>query len=147
MCTDTVEWWKIWRGIDFSFQNWHKKFDKFWLEHCKVSKIYTLMVYFSPKRIMFDLKKYREVIFHDTREWAKFEEKLTCGLGNNIRNLASFHQSTWKSQNLDFYGVLLSKVENPWAWNLQESYVLWQRRMMQNLKNNWLVGSKLTWGI
>ena len=28
---------------------------------------------------------------------AKFEEKLSCGLENNIRNLASFHQSTFES--------------------------------------------------
>ena len=25
---------------------------------------------------------------------AKFEEKLTCGLENDMRNVASFHQST-----------------------------------------------------
>ena len=25
---------------------------------------------------------------------AKFEEKLTCGLENNMRNMANFHQST-----------------------------------------------------
>ena len=25
---------------------------------------------------------------------AKFEEKLTCVLENNVRNLANFHQST-----------------------------------------------------
>ena len=25
---------------------------------------------------------------------AKFEEKLTCGFENDMRNLASFHQST-----------------------------------------------------
>ena len=31
--------------------------------------------------------------------------------------------------------------------NLQKSYVSWQWRMMQNLKRNWLVVSKLTWGI
>ena len=42
---------------------------------------------------------------------AKFEEKLTCGLENNMKNLVNFHQSTWKSQNWDFYEVLLSKVE------------------------------------
>ena len=24
---DTEEWWKIWREIDLSFQNWHKEFD------------------------------------------------------------------------------------------------------------------------
>ena len=27
---------------------------------------------------------------------AKFEEKLTCGLENNMMNLANFHQSTRK---------------------------------------------------
>ena len=42
---------------------------------------------------------------------AKFEEKLTFGLGNDMRNLANFHQSTRKSQNWDFDGILLSKVE------------------------------------
>ena len=42
---------------------------------------------------------------------AKFEEKFTCGLEKDLRNLASFHQSTWKCQNRDFDGILLSKVE------------------------------------
>ena len=43
---------------------------------------------------------------------AKFEEKLTSGLENGMRNLANFHQSTQKGQNWDFDGILLSKVEN-----------------------------------
>ena len=43
---------------------------------------------------------------------AKFEEKLTCSLENDMRSLASFHHNTRKSQNLDFDGILLSKVEN-----------------------------------
>ena len=33
---------------------------------------------------------------------AKFEEKLTCGLKNETRNLANFDQSTRKCQNWDF---------------------------------------------
>ena len=52
-----------------------------------------------------------------------------------------------KSKNWVFSWVLLSKVENVWAWNLQESYLSWKWRMMQNLKRNWLVNSKLTWVI
>ena len=43
---------------------------------------------------------------------AKFEQKLTCGLENHMRNLVNFHQSTRKCQNWDFDGILLSKVEN-----------------------------------
>ena len=42
---------------------------------------------------------------------AKFEGKLTFAFKNDMKNLGNFHQSTWKSQNLDFDGILLSKVE------------------------------------
>ena len=43
---------------------------------------------------------------------AKFEEKMACGLENDMSNLENFHQSTRKSQNWDFEGIFLSKVEN-----------------------------------
>ena len=41
---------------------------------------------------MFDLEKYRRVIFHDTE--GKFEDRLTCGLENDMRNMPNFHLST-----------------------------------------------------
>ena len=37
---------------------------------------------------------------------AKFEKKLTCGLENDMRNMANVHQSTRKSKNWDFGGIL-----------------------------------------
>ena len=43
---------------------------------------------------------------------AKFEEKLTRGLNNDMRNLAKVHQTNRKSQNWTFDGILLSKVED-----------------------------------
>ena len=61
--------------IDLSFQNWHEKFDKFWPEHSKVSKIFTLIGSFWAKYILFELKKYRGVIFHDMEEWYKIWRK------------------------------------------------------------------------
>ena len=42
---------------------------------------------------MFDLKKYRGVIFMTLMGDAKLEEKLTCGLENDKKNMANFHQS------------------------------------------------------
>ena len=142
------------------------------------------------------------------RSDAKFEEKLTCGLKNDMRNLANFHQSTWKCQNWDFDRILLSKVEKymslkcieelcvktmkndtkteeeltsyfkidmrnwqilTWTiknlkkllfnWLLwpkyimfelkkvQRSYLWWHWRLMQNLKENWLLLWKMTWRI
>ena len=35
----------------------------------------------------------------------KSEEKLTCGMENDMRNLANLDQSTQNSQNWDSYGV------------------------------------------
>ena len=68
---DNEEEYKTWREIDLSFQNWHEEFDEFWPEHLKASKIFTLMRSFWAKYILFELKNYRGVIFHDTEEWCK----------------------------------------------------------------------------
>ena len=54
---------------------------------------------------------------------AKFEEKLTSNLENDIRNLANFYQNARKCQHWDFDGILLSKIENARAKILQRSYV------------------------
>ena len=75
---------------------------------------------------------------------AEFEEKLTCWLENDMRNLANFYQSTQKCQTWNFDGILLSKVENVCAF--QRSYVSWQWRMIQKLRRNWLAVLKLTSG-
>ena len=54
----------------------------------------------------------------------KSEGKLTFASKNDMRGLRNFHQSTWKSPNWDFDGILLSKVENAWAQNLQGRRVI-----------------------
>ena len=72
---------------DLPFRIWQKEFDEFWLEHSKVSKIYTLIGCFWPKYMMFELKKYRKLYFMTLESDAKFEEQLICGLENDIRNL------------------------------------------------------------
>ena len=80
-------------------------------------KIFTFMGYFCPKYIMFELKKYRGVMFYDNEEWwkiwrlnwlvvwkmmwgicAKFQEKLTCQFKIDMKNLTNFVPSTRKSQ-------------------------------------------------
>ena len=68
---ETEEGYKIWRGINLLFQNWRKEFDKFWPEHSKVSKNFTLIGYFWAKYILFAIKKYRGIIFHETKEGHK----------------------------------------------------------------------------
>ena len=54
----------------------------------------------------------------------KFEEKLTLGSQNGIRNLVSFNASSSKSENLHFDVPILLRVYHVWAKNVQRSYVL-----------------------
>ena len=82
----------------------------------KISKIYTLMDCFWPKYIMFELKKYKRVMFDGTEDWCKFEGKLTCSSKNYMTNLANFYQSTQKSQNWNFQGIFFfPNLENVWG--------------------------------
>ena len=80
--------------------------------------------------VMFDLKTYRGVYFMTLEVDAKFEEKLTCVLENNVRNLKfspeylkvsklgvwwdSFFQS-WKCMSLKFTGKLFCHNNEEWC--------------------------------
>ena len=97
---DTEEWWKIWKGTDLPFQNWHKEFDECWLENSKVSKLYTLMDCFWPKYIMFELKKYRGAIFHDTKVWCKIWRKTDLWFGKWHEELRRFSPEHTKFSKL-----------------------------------------------
>ena len=61
----------------------------------------------------------------------KFEEKLTCASKNDMRNLANFHQSTWKSQNWDFYDILLLEMYEPKIYRGVMHHDMWWS-VMQN---------------
>ena len=74
----------------------HKNVQNYYNEKCE-------------KYLMFDLKNTEKLSFMTLKGDAKFEEKLTCGLENGMRNMANFHQSNLKSQNWDD-GILQSKV-------------------------------------
>ena len=71
----------------------------------------TLMGSFCPKHIMFQLENFRGVMCHMTLKGvAKFKEKLTCGLKNDIRNLVNFYGSSRKSEKLHFDRIFMSKA-------------------------------------
>ena len=82
ICHDNKEWRKILRGIELSFQSWHEEFNEFWPEHSKVSKIFTLMGSFWAKYKLFELKKYRGVIFHETEEGYKIWRGINLSFQN-----------------------------------------------------------------
>ena len=75
MCYDNEELYNIWKGIDMSVQNWDEELNKFWSKHSKILQICTLMGCLWPKYIMFELRKYREVMFDGTQDWYKVWKK------------------------------------------------------------------------
>ena len=99
MSHNTEKWCKIWKKTNFLFQK-RQEFGEFWSDHSEVSKIFTLIGTFRTKYITFDQKSTEELSFMTLKSQAKFEEKLTCGLENEMRNLTNFHQDTWKCQSL-----------------------------------------------
>ena len=198
---DNEEWCKTWRGIESSVQNWHEEFYEFWPKHLKISKICTLIGYFSPKHIMFELNKYKKAMFDGTEDWckiwrntdlsfqkwqeefgkfspehskvsklrlwwdpfiqsrkymslnftgelcvmtmkndAKFEEELTCRSSKLTRR-------TRKSQKICTLMGCFWPQYTMFELNEYRGAVWWHWRLMQNLKENWLVLSKMTWGI
>ena len=105
----------------------------------------TLIGSFCRKYIKFQIKKYRGVMSHDTEEWCKIWRKTD----------SVFQKWLWRIligalkilKNLHFDWCLLCKVYNVWPKKVQRSYISWHWRVMQNLKKNWLVVWKMTWGI
>ena len=67
------------------------------------------------------MKKYKRVMFHDTEECPKFEEKLTLGSKNDMRNLVNFNVSSGKSGNFDV--LLLSIAYKVSAEKVQKNYL------------------------
>ena len=96
---ETKEGYKIWGGIDLSFQNWHKEFGKFWPEHSRVSKMFTLMGSFWANYIFFELKKYRGVTFHETEEGYKIWRGIDMSFQNWHWSFTNFDLTTRKSKN------------------------------------------------
>ena len=139
-----------WRGIKnlernhSTFQNWHNEFDKTWPEHSKVSKIFILMGSFWGKYVLFELRKYRGIIFHETEKGYK----IWWGIDSSSQNWhKEFDNLTWPFKSLkDFHfnGLLMSEEYIVWAKKLHRSNLQWNWKGIQHLERNRLVLSKLT---
>ena len=90
-------------NLERNWQNWHEEFDKFWPEHSEVSKICTLMSSFWPKYIMFELKKYRGVIFHNTEEWCEIWRKTDLWFGKWQEEFSNFSPEHSKFSKLGLW--------------------------------------------
>ena len=116
-------------------------------EHSKVSKLEFWWGTFVQSRKCMSFKFTEVLCVMTMNNDAKFEEELICHFKIDIRNFTNFDPSTWKSKKFALWLAPLTKVYNVWTRKVQVSYVWWHWRLMQNLKENWPVLSKMTWGI
>ena len=100
------DWYKIWRKTDLLFQKW-QEFGEFWSEHLKVSKSCTFIGSYCAKHLMFDLKKYRGVIFHDTEKWWKIWRITDLWFGKWHEKYGKFSPQHLKVSKLGLWWDLL----------------------------------------
>ena len=120
----TEDWCKLWRKNDLWFHLW-----RFWgfmrnlmnfTSALKNLKICTLRdVFLQGECLMFNV--------WETDLWHE--------------ELSKFWRNNRKTQNLHFNGLLLIKVYNVWGKNVQRSHASLYWRLMQTLKEKWLVVS------
>ena len=74
-----------------------------WSEHSKVSKMSILMGSFWAKYILFELKKYRGVIFHDTEESCNICRKTGSWFGKWYEEFGKFSPEHSKVLKLELW--------------------------------------------
>ena len=113
----------------------------------KFHQICTLTGPFCSKYIKFQLKKYRGVMFHDTEEWCKIWRKTDL-LFQKWQKSGEFWPAHSKVTKI--CTLIDSYCAKYLMFNLkkvQRSYLWWHWRVIENLKKNWLIVWKITWGI
>ena len=103
MCHDNEEWCKFWTEINLLFQNWHEEHDEFSLEQSEVTKNCTFLCSFSPRYIIFELKKYKGVMFHDTEQRCKIWRKTDLQFGKWHEEFGKFSPEYLKVSKLGLW--------------------------------------------
>ena len=132
--TSYLSWnWRVMQNLN---KNWlvvwkmtWEKFGKFSSEHSKVSKLRLWWYRFLQRRKCMNLKFTGYLCVMTMENDAQFEEEFTRQFKTDTRNLTNFHPSLQKSQKF------------------ARIYVWWHWILMQNLKENWLVLSGMSWWI
>ena len=113
----------------------HEEFGKFLPEHLKVSK---LGLWWNSLVQSWKCMSWK--FTGSKRNWL-VNSKLTWGIWRSLTRALE------NLKNLHFNCLPLTKVYNIWAKKVKGSYVWWHWMLMQNLKENWFLLSKKTWGI
>ena len=141
-----------------SFGNWHKKFDKIWPEHSKVSNIFDLIGSFWAKYLFFEIKMYRGSIFYDTEESCKIWRKTVLWFEKWHEKFGKFSPEHLTVSKLElwsdpfvqsikgvtlkfFWGVMCHENEDYWkVWRgINLSFQNWHEDLHEFWLEHWKV--------
>ena len=86
----------------------------------KIKKIFVLIGSLWPKYILFELQKYRGVIFHDTEEICKFWRKTDLWFEKRLEKFGKFSPEHFLS---NFGGWRHSFALSNWYWKNKKIYL------------------------
>ena len=95
-----------------------------------------------------ELQTFTGVMCHNSENWCKMFNRNWLVVSNLTWEI--WRILTWTLEilkNFHFKWLLLNKVCNVWAKKVLMIYFSWHWRVMKNLRENWLVAWKMTWGI
>ena len=94
---------------------------------------------------MYELKIYRGVMCHDNEEWSKICRGIDLSVQNWHEEFDEFWAEHGKNMNICILiGYFWPKHIMLELKTVQMSYVWWHWRLVQNLKEDWLVLSRMT---
>ena len=101
-----------------------------------------------PKCKVYKRKIYRGVISHENEDWCKIWIEIDLSIQNWYKEFDKFWpkyskiSKIWSLMSYFWPKYIMFKLKK-----VQRSYIWLHWRLMQNLKENWLVLSKMTWKI
>ena len=125
---DTEQLCKIWINPDLEVLKWHEELGELSLENPKVWKLY-IYGFFLSKAYTVSVRKFQ-------KNYVSWHWRLLKSLnGNRVVawkkwHLVNCHVSSWKSENLHFDWIHLSKAYKYLDEKVQKSYVSWNWRVM-----------------
>ena len=135
---DTAQWWKKWtEKLTRRLQNDIRNLFNFLANSQKSGNLHLDGIYL-PKAYKYLGEKVQKSLCL-LKSDANFEEKLTFGSNNDMRNLVNFNVRKGKSENLHLDVVLLLSIAyKVSAQNVKKSYLSWHWKKIETYKKNWL---------
>ena len=124
MCHDTEECCKFKEKLTCALKNDIRNLVSFHASRRKSENLYFDWILLSKAYKDLDEKVQKSCLM-TLKSDAKFEEKLTLGSKNDMRNLVNFNASSGKSENLHFDLLLLSIAYKVLAKKIQNNYLFY----------------------